>query len=108
MKRYFPVVLLVISLFIALNIAFGASASETPNDPTDNPDANACYTGGSMAGKCKLDDELWKAGWYAIRFEYGLISRSQVPDQYKWLLSEPQAARIIAPTVAPTPTGKPL
>ena len=89
MKRTIALSLVTVALLVTLVATFAASGSETPNDPRVNPNANACYTGGSMAGKCKLDDELWNAGWYAIRLEYGLISRNQIPDQYKWLLTTP-------------------
>jgi hypothetical protein len=103
MKR---VVLAIVSLVLlaSLVVALAATHSETPNDPHLNPDANACYTGGSMAGKCKLDDQLWIAGWYAIRFEYGLISANQIPDQYKWLLNSttPLVTEEPAPTATPT------
>ena len=92
MKRNGLLVLVGLALLVSLVVALAATDKETPNDPRVNPNANACYTGGSMAGKCKLDDQLWIAGWYEIRFEYELISRDQVPDQYKWLLPPtPQA-----------------
>ena len=86
MKRIILFALAVCMLFVSLVVGLAATDKQSPNDPTVNADANACYTGGSMAGKCKSDNELWKAGWYEIRFEYGLISANQVPDQYKWLL----------------------
>jgi len=98
MKRTVLLVVVIFVLLLSLMVALAATHSETPNDPRVNPDANACYTGGSWAGKCKLDDELWIAGWYEIRLEYGLISGNQVPDQYKWIL--PQATE--------EPAGKPL
>ena len=86
MKRTVVLGIAALVLVFSLMVVVAATSKETPNDPRSNPDANACYTGGSMAGKCKLDGELWKAGWYEIRLEYGLISGDQVPDQYKWLL----------------------
>ena len=86
MKRSILLVTLCVLLLLSLMAVLAATDSETPNDPRVNPDANACYTGGSMAGKCKLDDALWIAGWYAIRFDYGLISRDQISDQFKWIL----------------------
>lgn len=89
MKRVILLVIAVLALFVSMMVAL-AVPHETPNDPRVNPDANACYSGGSMAGKCKLDDQLWIAGWYEIRLEYGLISFNQVPDAYKWLRLQPQ------------------
>ena len=62
-----------------------------PNDPAVNEDANACYEGGSMEGKCGLDadgdgtleqhelDWAWACGWYTIRVEAGIIAASGVP-----------------------------
>lgn len=95
MKRSVVLAVLLVALLFSLVMAVFADPHETPNDPHVNPDANACFTGGSMAGKCGLDEQLWIAGWYAIRFEYGMISGDQIPDQYKWLLpqttEEPQA-----------------
>ena len=90
MKRSIFVIVTAMLLLVTLVAALAATGSETPNDPRVNPNANACYTGGSMAGKCKLDEQLWIAGWYEIRLEYGLISRDQIPDQYKWLLNPTQ------------------
>ena len=108
MKRIVLLVIASFALLLSLVVALAAVPhSETPNDPRVNPDANACYTGGSMAGKCKLDDELWIAGWYEIRLEYGLISGDQVPDQYKWLLTRPQVTPDPGKPM-PTPTLRPL
>lgn len=109
MRRTVLFLIASLALLISLAAALAATHSETPNDPRINPDANACYTGGSMAGKCKLDDELWIAGWYEIRLEYGLIGRDQVPDQYKWLLPPESTSPISNPTDEPRafPTSPP-
>jgi hypothetical protein len=56
------------------------------NDPLINEDANACFIGGAWEGTCGDSDLKWNAGWYLIRFDQGLITRDQVPDQYKWIL----------------------
>lgn len=109
MKRSMLLLVTLLALLVSLAAALADTDSETPNDPRVNPNANACYTGGSMEGKCKLDDELWNAGWYAIRFQYGLIGRNQVPDQYKWILppaSEPNnAAEVTDEPVGANPTS---
>ena len=65
----------VISVFASLMIAaqvltVGVDDRGNPNDPRVNERANACFEGGSMAGKCHADNE-WEAGWYLIRFEWG-------------------------------------
>ena len=127
MKRSALLLVASLALLISLAAALAAADSETPNDPRVNPNANACYTGGSMEGKCKLDGELWIAGWYAIRLQYGLIGRDQIPDPYKWLLppisdtnntgdvtDEPTREFPTSPpkpptlTPVPSPTMKPL
>ena len=101
--------MVAVGVFIVLNVAFTAAFSKTPNDPTANTDANACYTGGSMAGTCNTD-YLWVAGWYAIRLQYGMITVDQVPDAYKWLVgSAPQSTEVpTTPPMAPTLTLVPL
>jgi len=104
MKRTIILSIVATVLLMSLVAVMAAVHSETPNDPRVNPDANACYTGGAMAGKCGLDDQLWIAGWYFIRLQYGTISRDQFPDAYKWLLSSPPAT---TQEVVPTPTLKP-
>lgn len=120
-KRNLLFVVVAIGVFILLNVAFTAAFSETPNDPTLNPDANACYTGGSMAGTCNTD-YLWIAGWYAIRLQFGTISASQIPDTYQWLIpalpqtteeprlfpTNPPSAPTLTPVPFPTNTGVPV
>jgi hypothetical protein len=115
--RYFPLpkghivrrILLILALAaLAISVmAVYAFEPTTPgeNDPRTNLDANACFIGGSMVGKCDDSDLFWNAGWYLIRFEQGLITRNQVPDQYKWVL--PKESEVSNPSF-PTPTGKPL
>ncbi len=56
-----------------------------PNDPRVNERANACYDGGTLAGKCDEQAE-WDAGWYLIRFEYGLLNCDNFPSQFRWVL----------------------
>jgi hypothetical protein len=82
MKKLLYIVLLMLSLSVAVQ---ALDDQGNPNDPTINERANACYEDGSMAGKCDTQWE-WEAGWYLIRFEYGLISREDFPAQYAILL----------------------
>ncbi len=87
-----------------------------PNDPTVNPRANACYAGAELAGKCHNDLE-WIAGWYLIRFEAGMISRDQVPQDVRWVLppagdapnsgNEPSIPTKPVPSRTPFPTVTP-
>jgi hypothetical protein len=106
MKRQIILIAAPFILLVTLAAVLASTHVETPNDPRTNPDANACYTGGSMAGKCKLDDQLWIAGWYEIRLEYGLIKRDQFPDPYKWLLSAPEDATADGTRAFPTDPPK--
>jgi hypothetical protein len=74
----------------------GAAFAQTddgglPNDPLVNEDANACYAGGSLEGKCALDgdgngvvddyeaDWAWNCGWHVIRLDAGMIGENDVP-----------------------------
>jgi hypothetical protein len=85
-------VIIAIGVFTSLMIAAqgltaGSDDRGNPNDPRTNERANACFEGGSMAGKCDAVNE-WEAGWYLIRFETGLISREQVPAQHRWTVGD--------------------
>jgi hypothetical protein len=93
-------ILFVLVGVLAIGSAF-ASADNLPNDPNVNADANACYTGGTLAGRCTgvdsngdgviSDDEVrfaWVAGWYLIRFQAGIIARADFPSQYAYLLPQ--------------------
>jgi hypothetical protein len=81
LKKLFFV--LVVLSFSALG--FAQDDQGNPNEPTINDHANACYEGGSMAGRCTTAWD-WEAGWYLIRFEYGMISREDFPAQYAIVL----------------------
>lgn len=78
-----------VSLFVVLMIFISAltNAEETPNplDPRTNENANACYQGGSMDGRCQ-NALHWNAGWYLIRWEFMLMTREDVPLIYAWVL----------------------
>ena len=107
MKRS-ALIMLVLLLTVSV-IAVYAFNPTTPaeNDPLINEDANACFIGGSMVGKCGDSELLWNAGWYLIRFEQGIITRDQVPDQYKWVLPKESVATEEPPVEKP-PIGPPL
>jgi hypothetical protein len=79
----------LLALSILLLVLVGlALAVETPNDPKTNEDANACYTGGVYAGKCGDNPNLWRAGWFKIRLELGLITENQLPPDVLWIIEE--------------------
>ena len=110
MKRSILILLfLVLTLSTMAVYAFNSKTSDE-NDPLTNPDANACFIGGSMVGKCGDSDLFWNAGWYLVRFEQSIITRDQVPDQYKWILpkegmvSEASGGKpVLIPTNPPAP-----
>lgn len=89
MKR---LLILAAALAVLCGAAFAQDSGPVPNDPTVNEDANACYAGGSMEGKCHLDangdgvvddfesEILWACGWYVIRVEHGMITASAMPE----------------------------
>src|SRR5436189_5539374 len=85
-------------LILALILVLGALAvyAADDNDSNSNPNANACFEGGSMAGKCNVDRSeerrvgkvgvnwAWECGWYMIRYDVGLFS--EVPGRCKTLI----------------------
>lgn len=73
------ILLLVTALFAH------ADGTDLQNDPTINPDANACFEGGSKAGICETDIE-WIAGWFLIRLETEVYTYEDVPDFLYWML----------------------
>jgi len=81
--------LIVLTLFMFSLLIFsfvladdsGVDDKGNPNDPSVNENANACFIGGSMEGKCNSDsngdgivtqeeiDWAWTCGWYVIRLD---------------------------------------
>jgi hypothetical protein len=77
------------------------------NDPRVNESANACYYGGTLAGKCNTTDVnadkvidnydrdwMWQAGWHLIRFEYNFFNRENFDEAYIPLLQPDPIHRI--------------
>jgi hypothetical protein len=84
----------IVSFLLIVLLAVGAFAQENSvddqgyaNTPLTNPRANACYTGGTMAGTCETLAD-WECGWALIRFEYGLLPRNLVPNTCASLLPD--------------------
>lgn len=95
-------------LVLVLSLALVVMAQDdrgNVNDPTVNERANACYTGGALAGKCTSEWD-WIAGWYLIRFEYGLISREAFPEAYRSVL--PALDPTVPITDEPVTTPEPI
>ena len=63
--------LLIFSLVVSAESGF-------INDPNVEFDANACFEGGTLEGKCFKEIE-WKCGWYRIRVEYHIWEFFEVP-----------------------------
>jgi hypothetical protein len=101
MLRRLVLTLLAITVMSGVVMAqSGLDDEGNPNDPRMNERANACYDGGSLAGKCDTQVE-WDAGWYLIRYQNNMISRQNFPLQYIWVLPE-EISIVTAPGV-PTP-----
>lgn len=58
------VVWIILILLFALPLSMATAQDPAPNTTQDN----ACYEGGSMAGKCDTEWE-WVCGWYLARWE---------------------------------------
>ena len=85
LKRSFAAIMILILSSLLVLAEDGFDDQGDVNDPTDNDRANACYEGGSMDGKC--DEEVeWQAGWYLIRYEFGMLTREEVPGWVVWVL----------------------
>lgn len=90
----------------------GVDDTGIDNDPATNPRANACYTGGSLAGQCNAEWK-WVCGWGIIRVEEGLLNRANLATECQGLMPAPeptytpQANTKITSTPIPTPTSKP-
>ncbi|MGJ3237931.1 MAG: hypothetical protein ACFE0Q_04425 [Anaerolineae bacterium] len=91
--------LLVLALLFGSITSFGLDDAGNPNNPTTNDRANACFEDGSMAGRCETELD-WQAGWYLIRYEYGLITREAFPQWAVWVLPvEPEPEPVGSATV---------
>ena len=55
MIRFFVLFLLVVFLGSTVALAQATDEGSNPNDPTTNEDANACFEGGTMEGKCEFE-----------------------------------------------------
>ncbi|MDW8171622.1 MAG: hypothetical protein RML73_03975 [Anaerolineae bacterium] len=78
--------LLIFVMLIAIMVS--AQEDSDPLNPRTNAGANACYTGGSMDGRCE-DEYLWIAGWYLIRLEHDVLRWDDLPEGYRWLRPRP-------------------
>lgn len=110
MKKPLSMMIIALMLLLGFGSAFatgptgliGTDDLGNPNDPNKNERANACFEGGTMAGKC--DSEwAWTCGWYLIRYEAGIFSRAVFPDTCAILLpSLIESAPTSVPPLPPT------
>jgi hypothetical protein len=101
-----PYVMGLIFLLFAAMSAVGLLAQSgvddrgTPNNPATNPRANACYTGGSLAGTCQDFEWKWVCGWGIIRVEAGILFRHQLATECQALMPA------LEPTYTPQPRNE--
>ncbi|MEM9955831.1 MAG: hypothetical protein AAF846_29800 [Chloroflexota bacterium] len=91
MRKFILVVVMLCMTALAVVTSLAQDASPTDNDPTINDDANACFAGGVLEGRCNddLDGDgvitdvetnwAWNCGWYLIRYNNGMYNRDDVP-----------------------------
>jgi hypothetical protein len=116
--KYAAIVTLLLLIVIIPSVSATEPTTAEENDPRINEDANACFIGGTWEGQCDTVDvnhdgtvDQWEkdmiyiAGWYLIRFEYGMISRNDFPAAYVWAL--PPVPQVTPPPPAP-PTLPPM
>lgn len=95
MKYRVTLLMLIVSVCSLFSV-YAQDSGATP-EPGNRAD-NECYAGGTMAGKCDNGfhadgsttpaevEWAWKCGWYMARFNDGVISRGDVPNECGILL----------------------
>lgn len=88
MKKF--IVVLIVCLLGVLIVHAQESVDDegNPNDPRVNERANACYAGAVWEYRCGNDQNLWDAGWYYIRLQSGVLSATEIPSPYWWILPD--------------------
>lgn len=77
------------------------------NNPYVNENANACYYGGSLSGKCNTTDVnddnivddydrnwMWNAGWHRIRYDFAIYDSDGFDDDYAPVLPDSAVRQI--------------
>ena len=86
MKRFVLLIVFALSFVLAgLALAQDIPGFLGDNDPRYNMDANSCYEGGAFEGLCGDNPNMWRAGWYHIRLEFGMINAGQLPADVRWV-----------------------
>ena len=86
MKRSLLFSIVSIFIFVSLLTVQAAFADDHGESDLD-PDANACFEGGTLEGQCHTE-AMWEAGWILVRVEHGLIDPGDVPDEHDWIVSD--------------------
>lgn len=123
MHRRYVFTLIVALLLVIVGVLLAQDDQGNVNDPGFNPRANACYTGGSLAGKCHTTDAdrngviderdieyMWTCGWYLIRVEFKQLPPSAAPTGCNIVFPTPIPPALVlprataaVPTVTPSP-----
>lgn len=79
----------LITLVLLLAVSLMAVAQGTT---AESPEDNACYTGGSLEGKCdwpteKEDEWAWDCGWYIARYDTGVFTLGQIPEWCNYFIA---------------------
>ncbi len=111
MKRFtllFVTVLILVLGFSALHAAdISQTCANDPNDPSGLPQCytsadNECYQGGVLYREENQDGCPtiwdWKAGWFLARYNRGLLSRANFPQEFESVLPPLSKANAIANT----------
>ncbi len=85
MKRSITMGMVCLLLLMSLLAAQAALADDDGEVVPLDPEANACFDGGTLAGKCDTVD-MWVAGWLLVRVEHGVMDPHDVPTEYAWIL----------------------
>ena len=93
MKSKYKVLFSITTFILFFVIGMSSTFAQLPNDPGINPDANACFAGGSLAGICdRIDvdrdgdidqddiDWMFRCGWFLIRVELGYFPASVLDE----------------------------
>lgn len=86
--KHLTLSMIALLVFVSLLSVPAALAGDTYDDDLD-PEANACFEGGTLAGKCETEAD-WEAGWFLVRYEHGLIDLDKFPSEYRWVLPRDQ------------------
>lgn len=87
LKIFTVSLILVLASVTIVFAADGVDDNGNPNDPLINEDANACFGGGALEGKCDTDWE-WTCGWHLIRYNEGVITADEFPLECSSLLPQ--------------------